>query len=147
MMEVLPAPVGPVIANRSSFEKSMETRSRKLVKPSISRLIGRIGFLFVKCGKQRGDVAGRFGFVAAPVESREERYWIRSRRAAGFGAFRTRDIDVDMQRIRQNLADTIGDSRSRFIEQDRDTEKIVTEVVRLGLEFFDGSGNAAQRAA
>src|SRR6266705_2394572 len=62
MIEVFPAPVGPVIANRSNFEKSMAARWRKLVKPSISRLIGRIRYcLLVECAKQFRNRFRRFG--------------------------------------------------------------------------------------
>ena len=42
-IELLPEPVGPVIANRSRPSKSTTCGSRKAVKPRISRRIGRIG--------------------------------------------------------------------------------------------------------
>ena|SRR5437660_2389536 len=43
--ELFPAPVGPVMANKSSSEKCNSECWRKLVNPCISSLIGRISHL------------------------------------------------------------------------------------------------------
>src|SRR5437667_7334849 len=50
--EDLPAPVGPVIANRSSCSKSTTVRWRKAVKPSMSSLSGLTALLFQQLAEQ-----------------------------------------------------------------------------------------------
>src|SRR5213596_2767207 len=93
MIEVLPAPVGPVMANRSRAEKSIATRSRKLVNPSISRLIGRIDFLLVQLRKEGGYLLRRIAFVAVPVEGSKQCVRVGSRHADRFDCFRVWHIN------------------------------------------------------
>src|SRR5436309_3229388 len=103
MIDVFPAPVGPVMANRSSFEKSIRTRSRKLVNPSMTRLIGRIDFFLVQLRKQCGDVCRRFGLILAAMERGKKCVRVRASNTDAFRVFDTWYLNIDMQRIRQDL--------------------------------------------
>src|SRR5579863_26645 len=56
---VFPAPVGPVIPNRSRLEKSISVRSRKLIKPSSSSRVGRMIHLIVEMRERAHQLLGR----------------------------------------------------------------------------------------
>src|SRR5438270_6315833 len=69
--ELLPAPVGPVIANKSSLPKSITQRSRKLVNPCNSSLIGRTSGLRIKRFKCRNQLRQRSASFCLLVKIRE----------------------------------------------------------------------------
>src|ERR1700757_970603 len=76
-MLVFPAPVGPVIPNSSSSEKSIVWRSRKAVKPSTSSLSGFTRHLLQQLVEHGHDLGRRGrtplrGVVALKQLSRRE---------------------------------------------------------------------------
>src|SRR5436853_1259522 len=132
MMEVFPAPVGPVIAKISRPVKSITARCLKLVKPSNSRLNGRIERLLVEFPEQgRHLVRWRTGSLVH-VESSEKIVRIGSGDLHRLG-FLSRIIQPNLQRVREYVANRIGCARRGLIYLDRDSQQIVSKTFRGGL--------------
>src|SRR5438128_2148130 len=134
MTEVLPAPVGPVIAKRSNFEKSITAFCLKLVKPSISKLIGRIEGLLVQTSEEFRQHVRRSTGSLMRVESAEQLVWIRASDLY-WRRFKSWVIETNLQRVRQHLTNGVGDSGHGPFNLDGDPQQVIAEGFCLGLKL------------
>src|SRR5580693_2208506 len=74
--DVFPAPVCPVIANRSNFEKSTSHFSRNAVKPLSSSLIGRMSGLVVEFLELSQHLRGCGGALLFGHKTRKQIHWL-----------------------------------------------------------------------
>src|SRR5262245_14977442 len=143
MIEVLPAPVGPVIANRSSLEKSILTLSQKLVNPSSSRLIGRIYRLLVELVEQLCDLLGWFTPALVRIVATEQLEWI-SAGNRGRRRFEPRIIQLYLERVGQDFVHETGDAGDRFVDGKSDSQEIVSKRSRVQLQLVERAADVSQ---
>src|SRR5690554_8163277 len=110
MTELLPAPVGPVRANRSSPEKSTSIRSRKGANPSIVRRSGLMSLLHQRIEQLDDSLVDRVDLV----EVLDEQLVMGPASAPPpthvLGA--TGRIEDHIDRLRDRLAHAVGEPRS-----------------------------------
>src|SRR3954470_5905527 len=107
-MLVLPAPVGPVMTNRSSGSKSTSCRSRNAVKPSIASLSGRTGDLLEELVEQLDEALVGRRAVAVAVVAGEELARREAPQLPGFAlARRALVVEAHLERVRENLAHVV----------------------------------------
>src|SRR3954449_5980699 len=109
-MVVLPAPVGPVMTNRSSGSKSISCRSRKAVNPSIASLSGRTGDLLEELVEQLDETLVGRRAVAVAVVAREELARRQAPQLARLAfARRALVVEAHLERVREHLAHVVGE--------------------------------------
>src|SRR5262245_43566967 len=101
---VLPAPVGPVMTNRSSSAKSIACGSRKAVKAATSSLRGRTGHLVEQLVEQLQHRVVRRSLVALEVVAREHLPGRQPPQLGGaLAGVLPRVVEPHLQRVRQDL--------------------------------------------
>src|SRR6185369_2716600 len=136
--EVLPAPVGPVMAKRSKPEKSISHFSRKAVKPLTSSLIGRIPGLAVKLFELRQHLVGGRGALVLLHETGEE---VDGRDGGGIRARRGRcamHVLTHLEDVWQDLGDLLRQSRNSRLRVHHDTQIVIAAFARQCGKLFHG---------
>lgn len=144
--DVLPAPVGPVMANRSRAEKSSRAASRKLVNPASSSLTGRMSHLLVQFAEQGDQFTRRGGVVARAIEGGEEFGWF-ERRWQGRGRSWFLRAVADIDGVREAAAKLGGKTGQGVRRIECDAEEIIAGRCGEGPELIEGKGDVAQAAA
>src|SRR3954447_17366278 len=146
-MLVLPAPVGPVMTNRSSGSKSISWRSRKAVKPSIASLSGRTGDLLEELVEQRDEALVGRRAMAVAVVAREERAWREAPQLARLAlARRALVVEAHLERVRENLAHIVGEPGGRAVAAQHHAQVGVGVDVH-GAQVLERAGDVEQRPA
>src|SRR5881396_486402 len=128
--DVLPAPVGPVMANRSSPAKSRSTSSANAVNPLTLTLSGLTHDLLVQAPEELRQCRRQVGAVLAPVVGLEAPHGIgggrgdrcavgaRLPRAVLTGSrdcrlFESRVLQPHLESVRQDFLHAVGEPRRR----------------------------------
>src|SRR6266705_4673492 len=142
MIEVFPAPVGPVIAKRSNFEKSITAFCLKLVKPSISKLIGRIDRLLVQTSEEFRQFVRRCSASLMRVELTEHRVRIGTENLYG-RRFYSWIVELDLQSVREHLVNHVGDSGHGSFNLDGDPQEVLAERFCRRLKLLQSTAHVS----
>src|SRR5881396_430938 len=151
--DVLPAPVGPVMANRSSPAKSRSTSSANAVNPLTLTLSGLTHDLLVQSPEELRQCRRQIRAVLAPVVGLEALHGIaggrRDRRGVGARLRRavlTRGrlfepwiLEPHLERIRQDLLHAVDEPGRRRRDVERDTEVRASEALGARPELIERS--------
>src|SRR5438034_3846746 len=151
--DVLPEPVGPVMANRSRSLKSRSTSSANAVNPLILMLSGLTHDLLVEPGEEFCDCRRQVRAVLALVVGVQALHGI-DRGGGHHGSvvsglrravitrrclFDPRVVQAHLERVRQDLLHAVGESRRRSRDVERDAEVRGPETLGALLELLEGS--------
>src|SRR3990172_10283633 len=121
--ELLPAPVGPVIANRSRSEKSISTGSRYEVRPWMWSLSGFMRDLVVKALEEGQQGLRWLRDVCVPVERQEQLGGAELHQAGVRALFlRLRRLQVHGDGIRQQLAHHVAQAGRRPVGANKNAQ-------------------------
>src|SRR5205809_7296887 len=151
--DVLPAPVGPVMANRSSPVKSRSTSSANAVNPLTLTLSGLTHDLLVQSPEELRQCRRQIRAVLAPVVGLQALHGIGGGRGdrRGIGArlrravltpgrlFEPWVLEPHLERVRQDFLHAAGEPRRRRRDVERDTEVRAPEALGARPEFIERS--------
>src|SRR2546426_371551 len=146
--DVLPEPVGPVMANRSRSPKSRSTSSANAVNPLILMLSGLTHDLLVEPGEEFCDCRRQVRAVLAAVVGLEALHGVGARgRWCAVGArlgravlagsgdcrlFESRVLQPHLESVRQDFLHAVGEPRCRRRDVERDAEVRAPQALGAG---------------